>query len=460
MKVAILGGVISPKETTMFDQLFTRQAAVVRYQSLPFAAERQLYLKHLVEEGRSRKTVRNIAQLLVVVVRHLQLDRPEITLAEIEAAAVEWAGTAHRSRRCLHVGERQFVYHATGLLRLLGRLRESRPEAAYAARLGAFLEFQRHERCLSPSTLHHYQMCVGEFLNWIGRQRKPLEEVSLEDISEYFRALAQRKLKRTSIALHVAKLRNFFRYAESKHWCRLGLATLDAPRIYRLESLPRGPAWSDVQRLLAACAGNTPSEIRDHAMLLVIAVYGVRSGEVRHLRLEDIDWEREILCIRRPKQRKTQHYPLVREVGAAILRYLREVRPKCKLREIFLTCVQPYRTLTAPGFGTMVRNRLHRLGLVLPCYGPHALRHSCATHLLAEGVSLKEIADHLGHVSLTATQMYAKVDLPALREVGALPLTGFVEFAANSERAATPIQMRGSIEALRGVAAISLGGLL
>ncbi len=262
MKVAILGGLISPKETTMFDQLFTREASIAHHKSSPFTAERQLYLKHLVEEGRSRKTVRNIAQLLVVVVRHLRLDRPEITLAEIEAAAVEWAGTAHRSRRCLHVGERQFVYHATGLLRLLGRLHESRPEAAYAARLGAFLDCQRHERCLSPSTLHHYEMCVGEFLNWIGRQVKPLEEVSLEDISEYFQTLAQRKLKRTSIALHVAKLRKFFRYAESKHWCRAGLAALDAPRIYRLESLPRGPAWSDVQRLLAACAGNTPSEIR------------------------------------------------------------------------------------------------------------------------------------------------------------------------------------------------------
>ena len=248
----------------MFDHLFTRQAAIAHHQFSPFAAERQLYLKHLVEEGRSRKTVRNIAQLLVVVVRHLRLNRPEITLAEIEAAAVEWAGTAHRSRRCLHVGERQFVYHATGLLRLLGRLHESRPEAAYAARLGAFLDFQRHERCLSLSTLHHYEMCVGEFLNRIGRQGKPLEEVSLEDLSEYFQALAQRKLKRTSIALHVAKLRNFFRYAESKRWCRAGLAVLDAPRIYRLESLPRGPAWSDVQRLLAACVGNTPSEVRDH----------------------------------------------------------------------------------------------------------------------------------------------------------------------------------------------------
>ena len=62
--------------------------------------------------------------------------------------------------------------------------------------------------------------------------------------------------------------------------------------------------------------------------------------------------------------------------------------------------------------------------------------------------------------SLAATQIYAKVDLTTLCEVGALPLTGLVEFAANSERAATPIQMRGTIEALRGVAAVGLGGLL
>jgi len=81
----------------------------------------------------------------------------------------------------------------------------------------------------------------------------------------------------------------FFRYAHSRGWCREGLAAIDAPRIYRLESLPRGPAWSDVHRLLASCAGETPSEIRDHAMLLVVATYGVRSGEVRDLCLEDID---------------------------------------------------------------------------------------------------------------------------------------------------------------------------
>ena len=285
----------------------------------------------------------------------------------------------------------------------------------------------------------------------IDGQDKALSEVTLDDISAHLQAVAGRRLKRTSISHHVAALRAFFHYAHSRGWCREGLAAIDAPRIYRLERPPRGPAWNDVQRLLAACMGDTPSEIRDHAMLLVVAVYGVRSGEVRHLRLEDIDWEREIVRIRRPKQRKSQHYPLMREVGAAILRYLHEVRPKCTLREIFLTRVQPDRTLTGPGFGSMVRNRLQRLGLVLPCYGPHALRHSCATHLLAEGVSLKEIADHLGHVSLTATQMYAKVDLRIARSRRTQPEgTGRVFSAKRVRRYTDPEARQHRSPARRG----------
>jgi site-specific recombinase XerD len=460
MKVAILGGLISPKETTMFEQLFTQRAAVARHHSSPFAAERLSYLSHLMEAGHSSSRLYSVAHLLMAIAQHLPLNRTEIARAEIEASAEAWARTTHRSALCRHTGKREFVFHATKWLQLLGRLQEPRKQQPFALEMDAFLRYGQQERGLAPSTLARHRRCLAEFLIRLGRQNKTLRDVTLDDISAHIQIVAQRKLKRTSISHHVAALRAFFRYAHSRGWCRAGLAAIDAPRIYRLESLPRGPAWSDVQRLLAACAGDTPCEIRDHAMLLVIAVYGVRSGEVRHLLLEDIDWEREIVRIRRSKQRKSQHYPLVREVGAAILRYLREVRPKCTLREVFLTRVQPYRTLTATGFGTMVRKRLQQLGLVLPCYGPHALRHSCATHLLAEGVSLKEIADHLGHVSLAATQMYAKVDLPALHEVGDLPLSGLVTFAVNSERAATPIQLRGSIEALRGVAAISLGGLL
>jgi integrase len=195
-------------------------------------------------------------------------------------------------------------------------------------------------------------------------------------------------------------------------------------------------------------------------MLLLLAVYGLRSAEVRALCIDDIDWERETVCIRRSKQRKTQHYPLVHEVGAAIIRYLREVRPQCKRREVFLTQTQPYRTLTGAALGFRVRFRIRLIGTVLPSTGTHSLRHACATHLLAEGMSLKEIADHLGHASLDSTQVYAKVDLHTLREVGDFPLKGLATFAAKTELSAAPILIQGSVESLRCVAAMSLRGLL
>lgn len=443
----------------MFEQLFPLQATVARYRQSPFVAERERYLSKLMEEGRSLQTLRNIAWILMYLARHLPLHQEEIAPLEIEAAAATWAMTTHRSATCLHIGKREFVFHATNWMRLLGRLREPEVKRPFAAETDAFLQFAVNERGLSPSTIRLYRVCVGEFLCGVERQKKALLEITIEDLSSYFQVLARRGLKRTSIALHVAKLRNFFRFAESRHWCRSGLSVLDAPRIYRLESLPRGPAWGDVQKLLISCAGDRPIEIRDHAMLLLIAVYGFRSGEVRHLRLEDVDWDREIIHIRRAKQRKNQSYPLVQEVGTAILRYLRQVRPRCQRREVFISAKQPYRALSAGGFGVMVQKRMRRLGIESVCFGPHSLRHSCATHLLAEGVSLKEIADHLGHVSLAATQVYAKVDMIALHEVGNLPVKHLVKYAEQSERCATPILPRGSMAALRTVAAISLGGL-
>jgi site-specific recombinase XerD len=72
----------------------------------------------------------------------------------------------------------------------------------------------------------------------------------------------------------------------------------------------------------------------------------------------------------------------------------------------------------------MVAQRLHALGVALPRFGSHALRHACATHLLEEGLGLREIGDHLGHRHPDTTRIYAKVDLAALRQVADLDLGG------------------------------------
>lgn len=215
-----------------------------------------------------------------------------------------------------------------------------------------------------------------------------------------------------------AALRPFFRFAEQHGWSPQGLAdAIKAPRVFRHEGLPVGPPWNDVKRLLAAAERGRPVDIRDRALLMLLAVYGLRAGEVTALCLKDFNWEREILSVPHSKSRRSRIYPLCRPVGDAVLKYLKEVRPRSDRRDVFLTMMAPFQPLTVSGLGRMVGRRLRAADLNLPHYGPHVLRHACASHLLTQGLSLKQIGDHLGHRSPEATSIYAKVDLAALRAV-------------------------------------------
>ena len=198
---------------------------------------------------------------------------------------------------------------------------------------------------------------------------------------------------------------------------------IESPRIYALEGLPKGPSWEDVQRLLAS--GDYPNDIRAHAILMLLAVYGLRRSEVALLQLSDLDWGGEQIMVSRPKQRRIQYYPLLYEVGEAILRYLKEVRPCCsKHRNLFLTLAAPIRPLSASSLSAIVRSRLRFLGIALPYSGAHCLRHACASHLLASGFTLKQIGDYLGHHTANATIKYTKIDLAGLRKVSEFDLGG------------------------------------
>ena len=219
------------------------------------------------------------------------------------------------------------------------------------------------------------------------------------------------------MSFHTQSLRAFLRYANSRGWCDIAADAIAAPRLYANERLPEGPSWKHVQKLIVDEQGDTSSQIRNQAMLLLFAVYGFRLGEVQRMELDDLDWERERILLRRAKLRKVHEYPLIRDVGDAIVRYLKKVRPESKHRELFLSLRRPFRPLSGGAISTMVQKRMRRLDGSFAHYGPHSLRHACATHLLSEGFSLKEIGDHLGHVSTAATRVYAKVDLPGFAKL-------------------------------------------
>ena len=441
----------------MFEQLLQRPHHLARHRTEPYSKERQLYLSHLIAEGRARNTLKQVACLLLSVARYVSIDRDDVTMKEIEAAAERWLSSPHHkysSIRSRRGAKTAFIFHASKWLRVLGRLQHPLAQSRFASELEAFLLFQRDERGLAPSTVSRRQKHVQQFLISVAPHAKTLKRLSTADISQYVRCAVTRGWARSTIALHIDSLRAFFRFSECKKWCTPGLAeTIDSPRVYRHEHLPRGPQWVDVQRLVAASKGCTPTDIRDRAMLLLCAVYGLRNSEVRLLRLEDLDWVQETILVARSKQRKSQLYPLVQEVGMATLRYLREIRPRTDRRELFLSMKQPYRAITASGMYSMVRRRQRKLGITLSRYGPHSLRHACATHLLDQGLSLKEIGDHLGHMSTEATQIYAKVDLAALREVAEMDLQGFIaaeEAATQKSASRAPTRMRSAAISQKG----------
>ncbi len=214
---------------------------------------------------------------------------------------------------------------------------------------------------------------------------------------------------RQAINRYASSLRDFFAYAEKQNWCRSGIAhAITAPHICRHQAFPEAPPWEEVQRVLKDPEGDRPASIRDRAILMLLAVFGLRSGEVRSLRLEDIDWENDRIRVWRGKSRRTQIFPLPAMVGNPLLRYIRDVRPRTTLREVFLTMRSRFRPLSRSAIFEIVRYHWRSLGPTIRPRGPHALRHACATRLINCGATLKEIGDLLGHREADSSRVYTK----------------------------------------------------
>ena len=182
--------------------------------------------------------------------------------------------------------------------------------------------------------------------------------------------------------------------------------------------------WMRNERGFSIAETDDPQDIRDRAILLLLAVYGMRSGEEAALRLDQIDWAGRTLRLLRLKRRQPQIYPLVPSAAEALARYIDTVRPLSSCPEVFLCMHAPRRPLKAGSIYDVANRRFVALGIDAAHRGGHALRHACASRLLAEGLSIKEIGDHLGHRSAASTSIYAKVNMQALREVGAFDLGG------------------------------------
>lgn len=287
----------------------------------------------------------------------------------------------------------------------------------------AYRQYQRRVRGLRDSTLHDYERFARSFLQFsLGKDPLDLTRLTPADVVQFITSLRDRFSPRSLKHVRTA-LRSLLRFLRTQGYGdeRLELA-IPAVAHWRMARLPRCLTEQQLEQVLTAFDPQAPCGLRDHAMVLCLSTLGLRPGEVADLHLEDIDWRGGTVRLRTRKTRRGAVLPLPREAGRAIVAYLRKKRPRTAERRIFVQHLGPRcgEPLSGHTISEAAIRALHRAGVDAPLQGAYVFRHTVASRLVSRGAPLKEVADFLGHQCLDTTAIYAKVDLPALREV-ALP---------------------------------------
>jgi site-specific recombinase XerD len=343
-----------------------------------------------------------------------------VPLGALEEGAVR-AFLAHLSRcRCpghragLHgvarARTRVFVHY----LRSRGVVPVPAPPVAPPTLVTEFCEWMRWQRGSAETTLRQYRAVASALLARLGADPARYEAGAV-------RAAVHEVTggHGTATARYVAKVaRGFLRYLAVAGRCRPGLDAAILPvAAWRRASLPRYVSADAVQRIIDACDATRPEGARDRAILLLLARLGLRGGDIVGLELRDLDWAAARVRVV-GKGRREARLPLPQEVGEAILAYLRARRAGVTCDRVFLRARAPWRPLaTSSCVSAIVKRAMVRAAVAAPTRGAHLLRHSAATAMLRDGISLPAIAVVLRHRSVETTAHYAKVDTELLRSV-------------------------------------------
>jgi integrase/recombinase XerD len=251
--------------------------------------------------------------------------------------------------------------------------------------------YLRAERGLAEASISALMWEGRHFLDWYVEQTgaAAFRNLSIRDVDAYFEIRA-RNLTRRSLKDVAERLRSIARFLHRSGHVRVDLAPrIISPIMYAYEGIPAALTAEQI----AAVLKNTHKDrssigLRDYAILLLLSTYGMRAGEIKGLRIEDIDWRTETLHIRQSKSGVQSRLPLVPVVGDALLNYLRRGRPKTDAREIFVRSRAPYRSPLRIYNG--VRRRLEAAG-IKPAgkWGPHTFRHARAVSMLRASVPKK-----------------------------------------------------------------------
>lgn len=284
----------------------------------------------------------------------------------------------------------------------------------------AFDAFQRRTRGLRPRTLLGRSALIRIFVrDVLGNDPIDVRRIVPSDVVGFVKGMTRRyspcSMKNVGTAL-----RSLFGFLQVQGLVD-GRLKAAIPRVaaWRLSSLPRCLTDKQLAVVLAAPVTEAPCARRDRAIVFCLATLGLRPGEVADLCLADIDWRRAVISLRTRKTRRAAVLPLPQRAARTIVDYLRRERPETPERRVFVQHLGSRRgmPISSAIVTATVARALRRAGVEAPMKSAYVFRHTVASRMVRHGASLKEVADVLGHCSLDTTAIYAKLDIPALREV-------------------------------------------
>ena len=287
--------------------------------------------------------------------------------------------------------------------------------------IDAFLTELREARGAAPATLRGYADDLQQCARFLREQglAQGWSEVRPPDLRRFLADLYGRGYARTSVARKLSALRALYRYLRVRELVAsdptVGLTT---PRQRR--RLPKFLYPGDLEKLLAAPDASKPLGLRDRALLETLYATGLRVSELVSLTASQTQGASELRIM--GKGGRERVVLLGRAAQAALARYLEEARPHLvarrphRHREDHLFLNARGGPLTDRGARRIVHRHVLR-ACAQHDIGPHALRHTFATHLLEAGADLRAVQELLGHASLSTTQIYTHVTRRRLREV-------------------------------------------
>jgi integrase/recombinase XerD len=280
-----------------------------------------------------------------------------------------------------------------------------------------FLIYLQVERGLAENTLVAYKRDLEKFSCYLKEKEKlDLKKVDKNFLAGYFYFLHKKGESSASIARQLASLRSFFKFLCLEEYLETNPTVyLETPKLS--QKLPRVLSENEVDKLLETPQGIGPLNLRDKAMLELMYATGMRVSELVNLTVQQLNLDLAyVRCL--GKGNKERIIPLGSQAAKSLKVYLQKGRPQLvkNPRETALFVNFHGRGITRQGFWKIIKKRAKEAGINKKIT-PHTLRHSFATHLLANGADLRSVQELLGHADVSTTQIYTHLTKNKLREI-------------------------------------------